>query len=113
MNGTIERAREARRLARTPWTPETEAAAFRLSAAGYVSHTLEARTDSDREELDYVLDRLLDYVQPPHSGIALDLGAGEGWATRRLAEKGFDAIGLERGESVARRGPPHRMINAN
>lgn len=88
------------------WTPEQEAREFAELAEGhYLVNCLEKRTEADLDGLRASVDASVIYLGRPAGGKALDVGAGEGWATLRLRELGFDAIGVERSPAIAARAP--------
>jgi ubiquinone/menaquinone biosynthesis C-methylase UbiE len=59
------------------------------------------------------VDVAVDYIYGPKKGTAIDVGAGEGWATSYLRELGFDATGVERSPDVAARAPEGLVLVGN
>lgn len=96
------------------WSPEYEEQQFQeLASKHYIANCLEVRTEADHAALRASVDGALAYadVRPP--GTALDVGAGEGWATAYLCELGFDAQGVERSPDVAARAPDGLVLVGN
>src|SRR5688572_12868341 len=88
------------------WSPEYEEQQFQeLASRHYIANCLDKRTDADHEALRASVDAAVVYIASDRRGTALDVGAGEGWATAYLRELGFDAMGVERSPEVAARAP--------
>jgi SAM-dependent methyltransferase len=94
------------------WTPDEERREFaRLAEGHYLEHCLERRSDEERAAYRRYAERAMDYLDASEwTGCALDLGAGEGLTTEELCRLGFDAVGLERSEKIARRAPAGRIV---
>jgi SAM-dependent methyltransferase len=95
------------------WTPEEEDREFhRLVSEHYVARCLSVRGEPElvalRESVDSVIANY--YRRPPDGAKAVDVGAGEGWATEHLRELGFDAIGVERSPQLAELAPTGTVL---
>lgn len=76
------------RKRRSDWTPEEEVSEFSELAEGdYLAKCLDQRTEVDFATPRGSVDAAVAYLGGPLSGRALDVGAGEGWATLRLRDR--------------------------
>lgn len=102
--------------AKARWTPEEEEREFhRFVGEGYIRNCLETKSEADRAAEAAFLDRLVAryFGRPTEGASAVDVGAGEGWATSRLRELGFDAVGVERSPIVAARAEDGSVLVGN
>lgn len=96
------------------WSPEYEEAQFQeLASKHYIANCLDARTEADHTALRASVDAAVQYAGVSAPGNALDVGAGEGWATAYLGELGFNALGVERSPDVAARAHDDRVLVGN
>lgn len=107
-------ARTAKKRQWSDWSPEYEERQFQeLASKHYIANCLDARTEAYYKALRASVDGALVYAAIPAEGCALDVGAGEGWATTYLRELGFNALGVERSPDVAARAPEGTVLLGN
>ena len=104
----------ARKKQWSSWTSEYEEQQFQeLTTKHYIANCLDQRTEEDHAGLLASVDAAVAYIDGPIGGTALDVGAGEGWATAYLRKLGFDAVGVERSPDVAARAAEGMVMVGN